>query len=90
MMRTLWFQILARLPLGRSSICIREGRAYAARGKVTQSLLTAVSNAAELAGISHACIQVSGKKGGRRKLIFFGIPPDLRQRFRNVWAAQGA
>lgn len=88
-MNAFWYRFLSGLPLGGCSIYIRDGRAFAVRGKVTQALLTAVSNAAETAGISAACIQATtpGKKG--RKLIFFGVPADFRQRFRNVWAAHG-
>ncbi|WFB37266.1 hypothetical protein P3T73_05770 [Kiritimatiellota bacterium B12222] len=86
-MNKLSAQLLATLPLGTSTILILDAKAQAKRGKFRHILLTELSSLAQEHGISSACIHAKPLKGRGHTLSFYGVPPALQQRMRNVWTA---
>ncbi len=80
-------QLVALLPLGDTTIVIADGRAFPRRGKPRARLVSALSQLAQNAGIEAACIHAFSGGGSGFKLRLFGVPEALRQRLRNVWAA---
>jgi len=86
-MKRFWIKLIAALPLGNATVLIEDGRSLARRGKPPATLLSELSDVAASNGIRHACLHERGTRGTGFRLRMFGVPAGLRQRFRNVWAA---
>ena len=85
-MKLFWIKLASCLPLGDATVLIEHGRAVATRGTVPASLLADLTELARTNGLEVACIHATRKSHGA-SLTIFGVPNALRQRVRNVWAA---
>lgn len=82
-------RIFAALPLGDVTVRIEAGAAVVRRGRVRPALLDEIAAVATAEEIGNAVLHA--RTDGRDfHLRFFGIPPRLHQRFRNVWAVNGS
>ena len=70
-------------------VSVRQGRAAAARGKVTDAFLAEVVAVFREFGLSSG--EVRGVARGRRIGLWFSrnVPPAARQRLRNWWVISG-
>ena len=85
-MKRFWIQLMAWLPLTDASVIIADGKATVRRGNVRSVLLSELEELARSSGLDLGCIRAQTRGNGFR-LSFYGVPPQLRQRFRNVWGA---
>lgn len=85
-MKKFWIRCSAILPLGDNAILIEGDKAVAKRGAVPFVLLADLAELARTNGIETACIQARRTSHGV-SLTMFGVPAFLRQRVRNVCAA---
>ena len=86
-MKRFWIRLMAALPLGDATVLIENDKAVRRRGKLPATLLSELSDVAASNGVRHACLHERGTRGTGFRLRLFGVPADLRQRFRNVWGA---
>ena len=86
-MKRFWIKMMAALPLGNTTVLIESGKALRKRGKLPATLLSELSDVAASNDVRHACLHERDTRATGFKLRMFGVPADLHQRFRNVWAA---
>ena len=86
-MKRLWIKFIASLPIAETTVLIVDGKAVVTRGKANSALASEVQGLASSSGVTIACIHGSEAGSAGHKLSIFGIPDNLHQRFRNVWAA---
>lgn len=84
-MKTLWFQLIARLPLGNPTLLFSKGKIKVLRGKVRSVQVTDLQLVASEQGITDGCIHIQKRNGQGEHLSFYGIPESVQQRIRNVW-----
>jgi hypothetical protein len=89
-MNRLLIQLIAALPRRQTTILFLDGEALVKRGKVRGVLLSELAELTNANNIQAACIRVAQSSVAgfpKFELTFYGIPPSLHQRFRNVWGA---